>query len=233
MAASLSSHAAGTLFSGSIQYDNSASPNPVVVLIDPIGESDRWANSATKLSWEISYVGGALPWRYVYTWESSGQNLSHILIETSGNTVTADFNLVSGNVSFSGTNPTSQTEGSGNPDLPSTIFGLRFAGTSQDATWTLDSKRAPTWGDFYAKSGNNSGPAWNAGLTATDTDPSVDWAAFALGDLSTFQHDGPSRSIHIALPDTVETPIIPEPGTVAAGLGLGMLALGALIRRQR
>lgn len=231
-AVSLSAHASGTLFSGSIQYDSAASPNPITA-------TGNWANSATKLSWDISYVGGSHPWQYSYTWETSGQDLSHIIFELSSNTVIGDFSIppVADIAEVSHGN---QTAGGGaNPDMPANMFGLKFDTDNdpQDLTITFSSTRPPTWGDFYAKSGQSS--AYNTGFTSSDTDPIVDFAAIALGDLSSLQHDGPDRSIHIAVPDTLpktprdfENPV-PEPGTVAAGLGVGALALGAFLRRRR
>lgn len=217
LAVSLSAHASGTLFSGSIQYN---------LVTGPIVATANWNNSNTKLSWNISQVAGAFPWQYSYTWETGGKDLSHINIEASANTVGTDFNFISGPVTLENDNPKTHT-GPGNPNLPEPLFGLKFTpnGDLQDVTWTFTSTRSPTWGDFYAKDGKVDGvdvTAWNAGLTASDTDPSVDWAAFALGDQITFQHDGAIRSLHIAVPDTVEIPIpiIPEPSTYAAIGGL-------------
>lgn len=234
LAVSLSAQASGTLFSGSIQYD---------LPTGPIIATGDWDNSATTLSWDISYVGGSHPWQYSYTWEtdSAAQSLSHIIFELSSNTVIGDFSYDAPPVgSIADVAFGNQDAGGGaNPDMPVDMFGLKFdtQGDPNNLTITFSSTRPPTWGDFYAKAGQSS--AYNAGFTDPDTDPIVDFAAIALGDLSSLQHDGTSRSIHIAVPDTIpRTPRdfdnpVPEPGTVAAGLGLGALALGTFLRRKR
>jgi hypothetical protein len=100
-----------------------------------------------------------------------------------------------------------------NPGFPASasIVGLKFDDTVGEApfTVTFDSNRAPVWGDFYVKGGNDSF-AYNTGLTDHLSDDPNDF---------------------IARPNGATAPV-PEPGTLAM-LGLGLAGLSQWSRRKR
>jgi hypothetical protein len=218
----------GDLFKGSIQYDGTATPNPVVA-------NGGWANSGTQLSWDIKYdVAGnpSFPWLYTYTWQTSGEpELSHIVIEISPSAVEVDFLFFENpeapldEIEF-GSDGTSGTAPS--PPPPSALpNGIKWNtdGNPTTLTWSFRSTRPPTWGDFYAKGGPSS--AYNFGYGNPDADPPATYIDFDEVLPAEFLHDGP-RAFHISVPDTG---LIPEPSTYAFGAGLLGLAAWSLRRR--
>lgn len=119
-----------------------------------------------------------------------------------------------------------QGDGSSNVNMPDPSVGewavKLDAGGAGICTYQFTSDREPMWGDFYSKDGvfGGSNPdtkhiwatAWNTGF---GTDP---------GDGETDFTDW------IAVPNTIHTSLVPEPGLCT--LGLAALVAGVLARRR-
>ena len=185
-----------------------------------------WSYGAgTTLAWKIEDHGSY----YTYSYEfivplldkDKVKNLSHIIFEVSDNFTAANFLDSSADMyddlsSFSSEN--------GNPGMPGSFeVGLKFENEEGnllksslgEATKTFfivfDSDRVPTWGDFYAKDGDEEAcdkkvfvTAWNSGLMYPET------------------------GAKIVVPDTL--PKVPVPGAVLLGI-LGVTISGMKLRK--
>lgn len=195
------------------------------ILTDPA--PSPWDNEGTKLSWVVDNTTTPGMWHYSYTWtttpDSAGGGLSHIIIEVSPNSALVDFsNLPSGTEFRSDDTPPKTTwsgSDSGNPGMPMSMAGLKIsAGGAVTYTFAFDSVRTPVWGDFYAKDGGGTGVnavyAYNQG--------------YSLADPTAAPSDGTIDN-KILRPDTK---LVPDGGTTAALLGLGLVGIGFLARRK-
>jgi len=185
-----------------------------------LGTGNWIETGPTGIEWTVTQNADE-SWHYSYLfWHPKGET-SHFILETSTSFTAGNIFNASGD--FSLFDVGWQEVGSGNPNMPERVYGIRF-----DEAWDLntelafDSDRAPIWGDFYAKNGNAGGfgpnTAWNAGFTLNDSDP------FAAPQDGSLDH-------HLLVPDTDSdlTPI-PEP---SAMLLLSSGLLGAWVARRR
>lgn len=138
-----------------------------------ITATEEWSNGF-KVAWSITDTGmGTHPFHYIYTIsnENDGdlpKDLSHVILEVSGNVTAKDFNFIDPSSDIEG--PMTFSPGPGNPGMPADVFGIKFDELT-GGTFVADffSTRAPVWGDFFAKDGGgNSIPgaviAYNTGF---------------------------------------------------------------------
>ncbi len=210
--------ATGTVYTGSLSSGAGELQGSGVWVQDD--GSQNW--TPAMLSWTV-HSNPNNTWHYSYTLSVTAGGVSHLILETSDSFDDSDLlNAVALSGSFGSTEIKTHTTGSGNPLMPSDIYGIKFDdATGTTLTIEFDSPRVPVWGDFYAKDGTVGGvqnAVWNGngilGFTNPDSDPIAPPA------------DG-SVDLHVLVPDTVE---IPEPGTLAVLLGGAGLMM---LRRRR
>ncbi len=180
---------------------------------DPGGDGEWFP---AKIEWWISETEAGF-YHYQYEIRVYDGAVSHFILETSDPLPDGDIWDITGNYgeAFVGE---WFLPGGGNPDMPGDLYGTKFDETF-GTTFTIEftSNRLPVWGDFYAVDGQAGGEGlnqfWNSG--------------FLLADPLLPPSDG-SLDGHILRPDSY----IPEPGTVAM-LALGLMTLGAAVRRRR
>jgi len=177
-----------------------------------------WASDNPTLTWDIGLVTDPSSQhyglvQYTYTWTAStGGALSHIILEVSADATANDFVFVSPWLGI----PATYSSGNSNPNMPYSVYGIKFnrEGLPETTTYeiTFYSTRLPMWGDFYAKDGQAGGAGWNtAWNTGFGTDPT-----------------GTNFTNWVAVPDTR---VVPLPGALWL-LGAGLLGLVGIRRRM-
>lgn len=171
------------------------------------------------VSWSIAESNGVFSYEYKFDFAGSSQNsISHLSLDLSDNCASTS-GCVS-NARLNG-NLIAKLEfatfgaGPSNPGFPAnqSITGVKFddlALNPEPNVWTItfDSVRAPMWGDFYLKGGQDY--LFNTGLLAANRQS---------GD----------KGLFVAVPDTVGV-TAPEPATL---LLFGLGAAAAAVRRAR
>lgn len=193
-------------------YDTAAALSGTRTQADFV-EGGNYAGDSLSVAWNITSLGSA-GWRYNYTFTGFQMpGASHVVLDLSDNSLTDpnvmtdiaasyDYSLEFG--TFTGSQPS-------NPGLAGPITGVKVNTENPGSTFSFafTSNRAPVWGDFYLKGGNDSF-AYNNGLTLHATSM----------DVNDF----------IARPDTLSA--VPEPSSVVL-VGLGALGLAGLRLRRR
>lgn len=198
------------LYNGSISYP------------EGIFATQKWADDDTSISWEITQNTDG-NWHYSYTFSVPSKEISHFILEVSGNFTSNDFlgfynppvlasSVMDSSGSWEALDPTTYSPddpGNSNPGLPGSIFGIKFQGPSS-TQWHFEfnSTKQPMWGDFYAKDGKDGGKEVYAYNTGFGNDLQV--------------ADG-----HIAVPDTYN---VPAPAAVLLGI-FGIAFAGIKLRK--
>ena len=175
------------------------------------------------LTWNIVPEAGG----FNYTYTIGGfttPNLSHVLLDVSDDCVVPTSpgqplpTCITG-AKVNGAPATitlgdwcSSCQGNSNSGLPNDIIGVKFGNLpGGSVTISFDSVRAPVWGDFYLKGGQQ--------------------YVYNLGNLN---HSDPSILDFIARPDGVGGSDVntPEPATLAL-VGAALIGVGILRRRRK
>jgi len=175
----------------------------------------NWLTAGATLDWEVDDLGGGL-WHYKYTFNTnSSPETSHFILELSLGVTERDILNLDVTDQFGDVEVSFFDPGPGNPGLLGQIFGIKIDETvGNPLIIEFDIRRAPVWGDFYAKGGSTSF-AYNAGFLAAD--PANPPANGSLLD-------------HILRPDTTNG-IVPEASSIAAWSICA--AFGALVAYRR
>jgi len=216
-----------------------------------------WADPGSTLTWTVSFDDQTDLWHYEYTLcVAGGDNeedslgaagddddddddddgtckaISHVVVEASTSFTEADLlNANPGNAEVG-----DHGTGNGNPDIPSTIHGIKFGadgGESGDTvssaddddddddggcdcfTVSFDTARSPVWGDFYAKDGAEDAPGGDSIGTLTFGGGGGDKLTVQLWNAGLTETDtdpddpasnGSVDGLHLLVPDTVEEP---------------------------
>ncbi len=182
--------------------------------------------SGFSIKWEIEKVSGGYEYEYKLSGYSGQRtNISHFILEFSQtclggekDNLLSDANCLKDpeknehdvNVAYGAWTATSN--GNSNPGLPGTLYGVKFTtGGAAPETYTFFSDRAPVWGDFYVRGGQDN-RVYNNGIT---------------------DHTSANTNWFIARPDTTVSQT-PEPASMALfGAGIGLIAIGRrFVRKQ-
>jgi hypothetical protein len=179
-----------------------------------------WSGSGDpgfKIAWNITPVVGGYSYSYAMTGEAGEalrRAISHFVLELT-DPFTGTISDINSSATVSGQTIGYHEPGSGNPDLPSTIYGLKIdlGGSPTTLNFSFVSNRVPVWGNFYAKDGNL--PMQQGSIVAYNTGM-----------------DSGSPGYFVARPDSAV--VVPLP----AAAWMGMMLLGGVggagfIRRRR
>lgn len=169
----------------------------------------------TTISWTITQTAGVYHYSYTVT---ANKNISHLILEVS-DTANSDNlsqyvrNVTGGTLTSGDPKQYTKNDGNSNPNLPDPgIYGVKLtpSGSSETFTFTFDSDKAPVWGNFYTKGGQEF--AYNSAMDIT---------GFNSSDITKF----------IARPDSIGA--VPEPTSIVM-MGLGAVGLiGVAVRRRK
>ena len=181
--------------------------------------SAAWDNGDYDISWNITNNDNK--WTYTYTVKVDRKDVSHFLLE-----VTNDgnpFNVLEGSDVNIVQPATVYSSGTSNPNMPNSLYGIKFDFGGNLTTYTIVTDRAPVWGVFYAKDGKDGGVAVTAWSNALNYDNYQTSMTLTETDF-------------IVRPDGVGSGVngnpVPVPGA-AWLLGSGLLGLAGLGRRKK
>ncbi len=179
-----------------------------------INATTDWNNDNTWISWEIFEIETGI-WSFTYEWNTTGRDLSHIIIEVTDDAPEEDFWDWEFGADIEANSPDFDTfvQDGSNPEMPNDIYGFKINLNEDTPVFTFSflTTHAPVWGDFYAKDGNSIPTrAYNM--------------AFSTGPAGS----GNDQGEHLAVPNGVP---VPDTGITALLLGQALLLLGLLKSR--
>jgi hypothetical protein len=202
--------------------------------------------SAASLSYDVSFDDVSLSYFYNYTFTGTSpvKNISHVITQVSSNFTTSD--VLGGTTAFGAADGlgTWGPQGGSNTGIPGTITGIKYHPVSTpEFSWTIETARAPMWGNFYAKDGvnkvngvNQPVYVYNAGFVdAMGINPPACYTGLYF-DFSTCAG-------FLLVPDSVEQPPVitstppitgsevPEPMSLVL-FGTGLATIAATARRR-
>lgn len=155
------------LYTGSLTYIPPLNSADSLMVGGPAG---GWPSQTITMSWTVSngdLTYAEYPWKYTYqlTRNNAQFGFGHVIIEVNPLLTQSNFTGI--------TNATLnslavQNPGGGNPNMPSSVYGLKFdPPTSGLTNWTFTfyTNASPTWGDFYLRGGTSY--AYNYTLTGS------------------------------------------------------------------
>ena len=186
-----------------------------------------YVGSDLSISWKVTENGSL--WNYMYTidgfqddtvnvrvGDNSNPGISHFTLDLTDDAVDIRNAELADLAAVTNVQPAGETEfklfagGSGDPGWPSgaEIIGVKFnfGGDGPEVVYSFTSNRAPVWGDFYLKGGDDS-YAYNMGLTNHQSENVLDFIARPNG-------------------------VIPEPGTLAVWTLLTAVGCGLAYWRR-
>ena len=141
--------------------------------------SGEWANSF-ELEWNITASEDGSQWTYSYDITADRKAISHFILEVTNDG--QDFQILDGSSSPI-IGPETWYADNSNPDMPNSIYGIKFdygAGDLEpwNVNYTIVTNRAPVYGMFYGKDGMGSDgilTAWNYALQYDDSNDPNDF----------------------------------------------------------
>jgi hypothetical protein len=132
---------------------------------------DEWADDFT-IRWAVVDNNNGT-WSYTYSLSVPAPEVSHFILEVTMDA--AGFTALESSVPMEEAQTWIPGENGGsNPNLPNTLYGVKFAFGSNNPTYTLVTNHAPVYGVFYAKGGSTQGKnakfgaAWSDALNYSD-----------------------------------------------------------------
>jgi hypothetical protein len=196
--------------------------------------------SQATLSYDVNFDQADNHFIYTYTFTGTVplKNVSHVITEVSFNFTEEE--LLAGTTAGGDLDSYSaSTQGNSNPGMPYEITGVKWnpTGDSTSFTWTIETLRAPMWGNIYVVDGKGNPQTGETAVYSYNSGFALSPPPDCYRDLFS---DTPTCSGFALVPDTVgfscpdcpEELVTPEPASIAL-MGTGLTAIAVRLRRRR